>query len=53
MYSFTDSDCTLEDYHISLESNIYTPTTELTISGLNIIPNDISLVKKYQFYIMA
>ena len=43
MNSFTDSDCTDEQYHISLTTNIYTPPTELTISGLNVIPDDISL----------
>ena len=48
-----DSDCTVEVYHISLTSNPYTPTTELVVSGLNVIPDDIGLAKLYQFYVMA
>ena len=51
--TFTDSDCQLEDYHVSLTSNEYTSATELIRSGFQVIPIDKTLIKKYEFYIMA
>ena len=53
MDSYPESDCIIEDYHISLTSNEYTEAPELDRFSTIIFPFDLSAIKKYEFYIMA